>query len=66
MTSAINNKSKHKKILFSLYFNFLSVINIKKKMWFVVALYKEKKLLSENTIEMEVSDTFGDLLFELV
>jgi len=33
-------------------------------MWFIVALYKEKKLLSENAIEMEASDTFGDLLYE--
>ena len=33
-------------------------------MWFIVALYKDKKLLNENAVEMEASDTFGDLLFE--
>ena len=33
-------------------------------MWFIVALYKDKKLLSENAVEMEASDTFGDLFFE--
>ena len=33
-------------------------------MWFIVAVYKEKKLLNENTIEMEPTRTFDDLLFE--
>ena len=35
-------------------------------MWFIVALYKDKKLLSENAVEMEASNTFGDLLFEVL
>jgi hypothetical protein len=34
------------------------------KIWFIVAVYKETKLLSEDAIEMESSQTFDDLLFE--
>ncbi len=33
-------------------------------MWFIVAIYKEKKLLSEDAVEMEITQTFDDLLFE--
>src|SRR6266498_1916881 len=36
------------------------------KMWFIVAVYKEKKLLSEDAVEMESTETFGDLLFEVL
>ncbi|GES81793.1 hypothetical protein GLOIN_2v1482475 [Rhizophagus clarus] len=35
-------------------------------MWFIVAVYKEKKLLSEDAVEMESTETFGDLLFEIL
>src|SRR5271154_3301596 len=36
-------------------------------MWFIVAVYKEKKLLNENAIEMETSlHTFNDLLLEVL
>ena len=36
-------------------------------MWFIISLYKEKKFLSENAVEMEVSaNTFSDLLFEVL
>jgi len=33
-------------------------------MWFIVAVYKEKKLLNENAIEMAPTQTFDDLLYE--
>ena len=35
-------------------------------MWFIVAVYKEKKLLSEDAVEMESTQTFDDLLFEVL
>jgi hypothetical protein len=35
-------------------------------MWFIVAVYKEKKLLNEDAVEVESTRTFGDLLFEVL
>ncbi|GES77507.1 hypothetical protein GLOIN_2v1482475 [Rhizophagus clarus] len=35
-------------------------------MWFIAAVYKKKKLLSEDAVEMESTETFGDLLFEIL
>jgi hypothetical protein len=35
-------------------------------MWFIVAIYKEKKLLNEDAVEVESKETFGDLLFEVL
>ncbi|GBB94021.1 hypothetical protein RclHR1_22760001 [Rhizophagus clarus] len=35
-------------------------------MWFIAAVYKEKKLLSEDAVEMESTETFSDLLFEIL
>ncbi|GBB87231.1 hypothetical protein RclHR1_13680004 [Rhizophagus clarus] len=35
-------------------------------MWFIAAVYKEKKLLSEDAVKMESTETFGDLLFEIL
>ena len=35
-------------------------------MWFIVAIYKEKKLLCENAVQMEPTQTFDDLLYEVL
>ena len=35
-------------------------------MWFIVAVYKEMKLLNEDAVEMESTETFNDLLFEVL
>ena len=35
-------------------------------MWFIVAVYKEAKLLNEDAVELESTETFGDLLFEVL
>jgi len=35
-------------------------------MWFIVAVYRETKLLNEDALEMESTETFGDLLFEVL
>ncbi|GBB99535.1 hypothetical protein RclHR1_03550015 [Rhizophagus clarus] len=35
-------------------------------MWFIAAVYKKKKLLSEDAVEMESTETFSDLLFEIL
>ena len=35
-------------------------------MWFIVAVYKEKKLLNEDAVELEPTQTFNDLLFEVL
>ncbi|UZO23562.1 uncharacterized protein OCT59_015896 [Rhizophagus irregularis] len=35
-------------------------------MWFIVAVYKETKLLNEDAVEMESTETFSDLLFEVL
>ena len=35
-------------------------------MWFIVAIYKEKKLLCENAVQMESTQTFDDLLYEVL
>ena len=48
-----------------LFLNFES-FNYYFKMWFIVSVYKEKKLLSEDAVEMESTETFGDLLFEVL
>jgi len=34
-------------------------------MWFMVTVYKEKKLLNEDAMEKESTWTFDDLLFEV-
>jgi len=33
-------------------------------MWFIVAIYKENKLLNENALEIETTQTFDNLLYE--
>jgi hypothetical protein len=45
---------------------FFSIIVVIFKMWFIATVYKEKKLLSENAVEMEFTETFGNLLFEIL
>ena len=35
-------------------------------MWFIVAVYKETKLLNEDAVEIESTETFGDLLYEVL
>src|SRR5581483_864806 len=36
------------------------------KMWFIAAVYKETKLLNENAVEIDSTETFSDLLFEVL
>ena len=35
-------------------------------MWFIVAVYKEAKLLNEDAVELDSTETFADLLFEVL
>src|ERR1041384_1613650 len=55
----------------SIFFPFLLLFfsnlkNFLKTMWFIVAIYKEKKLLCENAVQMEPTQTFDDLLYEVL
>lgn len=36
------------------------------KMWFIAAVYKETKLLNEDAVEIDSTETFSDLLFEVL